>query len=210
MCFFSGGSSSDAGSYSSPLRPRPLNPGIPINNESHDSGSHSSPLRPRPLNPGIPINLESHDSWSQAETDQVLGAPKLSALSNPTSNFRKPNEMSRPKSSYNQTDNTCSSSENLLRETSGSVNDKSTKPPSSNENLNAAAASVPKMPCVSATGNGPNGRTITGFLYKYTKTEVSIMCVCHGSSFSPAGFVEHAGGIDISQPLKHITIVNPG
>ncbi|KAK6940499.1 Ethylene-responsive binding factor-associated repression [Dillenia turbinata] len=28
-----------------------------------------------------------------------------------------------------------------------------------------------KMPCVSTTGNGPNGKTITGFLYRYTKTE---------------------------------------
>ncbi|GFQ07534.1 ninja-family protein afp3 [Phtheirospermum japonicum] len=65
------------------------------------------------------------------------------------------------------------------------------------------------MPCVSTTGNGPNGRTIRGFLYKYTKAEVSIVCFCHGSSFSPAGFVEHAGGVDISHPLRHITIVGP-
>ncbi|KAG6433161.1 hypothetical protein SASPL_104769 [Salvia splendens] len=70
------------------------------------------------------------------------------------------------------------------------------------------AASTLQMPCVSATGNGPNGRTITGFLYKYTKSEVSIMCVCHGSFFSPAKFVEHAGGVDVTHPLRHITIVS--
>ncbi|GKU86006.1 hypothetical protein SLEP1_g595 [Rubroshorea leprosula] len=63
------------------------------------------------------------------------------------------------------------------------------------------------MPCVSTTGNGPNGKTINGFLYKYTKTEVSIICVCHGSSFSPAEFVQHAGGTDVSHPLKHITVI---
>ncbi|KAL9995661.1 putative Ninja family, Jas TPL-binding domain-containing protein [Helianthus debilis subsp. tardiflorus] len=62
------------------------------------------------------------------------------------------------------------------------------------------------MPCVSTTGNGPNGRTVSGFLYRYTKNEVSIVCVCHGESFTPARFVEHAGGVDISHPLKHITI----
>ncbi|KAM7521844.1 hypothetical protein LguiA_011746 [Lonicera macranthoides] len=67
--------------------------------------------------------------------------------------------------------------------------------------------SLPQMPCVSATGNGPNGKTINGFLYRYTKSEVTIVCVCHGSSFSPAGFVEHAGGIDVVHPLKHITVV---
>ncbi|GFP93493.1 ninja-family protein afp3 [Phtheirospermum japonicum] len=64
------------------------------------------------------------------------------------------------------------------------------------------------MPCVSTTGNGPNGKTVTGFLCKYTKNEVSIMCVCHRSVFSPAEFVEHAGGVDIMNPLRHITIVN--
>ncbi|KAG6403490.1 hypothetical protein SASPL_135713 [Salvia splendens] len=64
-----------------------------------------------------------------------------------------------------------------------------------------------RMPCVSATGEGANGRTVMGFLYKYDKREVSIMCVCHGSSFSPAEFVEHAGCRDVSHPLRHITVV---
>lgn len=64
-----------------------------------------------------------------------------------------------------------------------------------------------EMPCVSATGNGPNGKTITGFLYKYSKAEVSIICVCHGTSFSPAAFVEHAGGENVEYPLKHIRVV---
>ncbi|KAG2669630.1 hypothetical protein I3760_14G040900 [Carya illinoinensis] len=67
--------------------------------------------------------------------------------------------------------------------------------------------SLPQMPCVSTTGNGPNGKTIRGFLYRYTKSEVSIICVCHGSSFSPAEFVQHAGGTDVSNPLKHITVI---
>lgn len=64
----------------------------------------------------------------------------------------------------------------------------------------------PRMPCVSTTGNGPNGKTVMGFLYTYTKAEVSIVCVCHGTSFSPAQFVEHAGGA-ATHPLRHITMV---
>ncbi|KAI7753077.1 hypothetical protein M8C21_017518, partial [Ambrosia artemisiifolia] len=68
------------------------------------------------------------------------------------------------------------------------------------------ASALARMPCVSTTGNGPNGRTVSGFLYRYTKNEVTILCVCHGESFSPAGFVEHAGGVGIAHPLKHITI----
>ncbi|XP_010274057.1 PREDICTED: uncharacterized protein LOC104609435 [Nelumbo nucifera] len=71
------------------------------------------------------------------------------------------------------------------------------------------ASPMPHMPYVSTTGNGPNGKTITGFLYRYTKTEVSIICVCHGTSFSPVEFVKHAGGMDVSHPLRHIIVVPP-
>ncbi|GFZ20101.1 RNA-binding (RRM-RBD-RNP motif) domain nuclear transport factor 2 family protein [Actinidia rufa] len=67
--------------------------------------------------------------------------------------------------------------------------------------------SFSQMPCVSTTGNSPNGKTIHGFLYRYTPTEVCILCICHGTSFSPAEFVEHAGGKNISHPLRHITVV---
>ncbi|XP_042496034.1 ninja-family protein AFP3-like [Macadamia integrifolia] len=66
-----------------------------------------------------------------------------------------------------------------------------------------------EMPCVSTTGDGPNGKRIEGFLYKYRKgEEVRIVCVCHGSFLSPAEFIKHAGGSDVAHPLKHI-VVNP-
>ncbi|CAA7404734.1 unnamed protein product [Spirodela intermedia] len=62
-------------------------------------------------------------------------------------------------------------------------------------------------PIVAATGDGPDGKTITGLLVlRYREAEVSIVCVCHGSSFSPAGFVRHAGGSDLSNPLRQITV----
>ncbi|KAF9663820.1 hypothetical protein SADUNF_Sadunf17G0091700 [Salix dunnii] len=64
------------------------------------------------------------------------------------------------------------------------------------------------MPYVSTNGDGPNGKRIEGFLYQYRKgEEVRIVCVCHGSFFSPAEFVRHAGGGgDVEQPLKHIVV----
>ncbi|GMJ04087.1 ABI five binding protein 3 [Hibiscus trionum] len=63
------------------------------------------------------------------------------------------------------------------------------------------------MPCVSTTGDGPNGKRIEGFLYRYRKgEEVRIVCVCHGSFLSPAEFVKHAGGSDVKHPLKHIVV----
>lgn len=64
-----------------------------------------------------------------------------------------------------------------------------------------------EMPCVSVKGDGPNGRSIKGFLYKYRKgEEVRIVCVCHGSFLTPAEFVKHAGGGNVTHPLKHIVV----
>ncbi|KAH0457834.1 hypothetical protein IEQ34_013149 [Dendrobium chrysotoxum] len=66
-----------------------------------------------------------------------------------------------------------------------------------------------EMPCVSTKGDGPNGKRIEGFLYRYKKGEdVSIVCVCHGSFLTPAEFIKHAGGGDVDHPLRHI-VVNP-
>lgn len=65
------------------------------------------------------------------------------------------------------------------------------------------------MPMVSSRVDGPNGRKIDGFLYKYMKgEEVRIVCVCHGNFLTPAEFVKHAGGGDVTNPLRHI-VVNP-
>ncbi|KAF3431664.1 hypothetical protein FNV43_RR26396 [Rhamnella rubrinervis] len=90
-----------------------------------------------------------------------------------------------------------------LRETKTDIG----KPPKPQLQSQNSLPLLPQMPYVSTTGNGPNGKTINGFLYRYTKSEVSIVCVCHGSTFSPAEFVQHAGGTDISHPLRHITVI---
>ncbi|KAJ3673851.1 hypothetical protein LUZ60_005843 [Juncus effusus] len=64
-----------------------------------------------------------------------------------------------------------------------------------------------EMPCVSTKGEGPNGKKVEGFLYKYKKgEEVRIVCVCHGRFLTPAEFVRHAGGGDVAHPLRHITV----
>uniref|UniRef100_A0ACD5WYP2 Uncharacterized protein n=1 Tax=Avena sativa TaxID=4498 RepID=A0ACD5WYP2_AVESA len=66
------------------------------------------------------------------------------------------------------------------------------------------------MPMVSSKIEGPGGKKIDGFLYRYRKggEGVRIVCVCHGSFLTPAEFVKHAGGGDVSNPLRHI-VVNP-
>ncbi|CAN0897954.1 Ninja-family protein AFP3 [Linum grandiflorum] len=79
--------------------------------------------------------------------------------------------------------------------------------PQSQNPAPAPAAPVPYMPPCSTTGNGPNGKKVDGYLYRFTRgNDVKIVCVCHGISFSPAGFVRHAGGVDVADPLKHISV----
>ncbi|XP_076946357.1 ninja-family protein AFP3-like [Bidens hawaiensis] len=65
------------------------------------------------------------------------------------------------------------------------------------------------MPCVSTKGEGPDGKRIQGFLYRYGKDEdVRIVCVCHGSFLTPAEFVKHGGGGEVDHPLRHIVVTS--
>lgn len=52
--------------------------------------------------------------------------------------------------------------------------------------------SFPNLPWVSTTGPGPNGRTISGVTYRYSATQLRIVCACHGSHLSPKEFILHA------------------
>lgn len=80
--------------------------------------------------------------------------------------------------------------------------------PNSGNGVNGVVRNVLlDMPCVSTRGDGPGGKKIEGFLYRYKKgEEVKIVCVCHGRFLSPAEFVKHAGGSDVLHPLKHIVV----
>ncbi|KAF0916504.1 hypothetical protein E2562_007583 [Oryza meyeriana var. granulata] len=67
---------------------------------------------------------------------------------------------------------------------------------------------------VTATGNGPDGRTAVGFLCRTIAPPAAagdaginatmIMCTCHGTSFTPADFLLHAGSTDVSHPERKI------
>lgn len=91
----------------------------------------------------------------------------------------------------------------------GTKVDKPTTKPNNHDAKEMMKNMMVDMPCVSTRGVGPGGKRIEGFLYRYRKgEEVRIVCVCHGSFLSPAEFIKHAGGGEVSQPLRHI-VVNP-
>ncbi|AQL08654.1 Ninja-family protein 1 [Zea mays] len=62
-----------------------------------------------------------------------------------------------------------------------------------------------EMPGVFTKGLS-NGSRVEGFLYKYSKGEVRIVCICHGSFLTPSEFVEHAGAGKVDNPLRHIVV----
>lgn len=50
-------------------------------------------------------------------------------------------------------------------------------------------------------------RNVNGLLYRYNNREdVTIACLCHGVSFSPEGFLLHAGRTDTSNALGKIIV----
>ncbi|KAF5752047.1 ninja-family protein AFP2-like [Tripterygium wilfordii] len=161
--------------------------------------------------PGSQGSAESHggSSWGLSEFESkapLQGSSSCGEARNTGSNHSL-QEMSSPEvlgSSGTK------KNENLCRTSSTDVGKLSTKPDSvENRGKEIGTNPMEDMPCVFTIGDGPNGRKIEGFLYRYGKGEdVRIMCVCHGEFHSPAEFVKHAGGSDVDHPLRHI-VVNP-
>ncbi|KAK6944931.1 Tify domain binding domain [Dillenia turbinata] len=73
--------------------------------------------------------------------------------------------------------------------------------------------SYPNLPWVSTTSPGPNGRTISGVTYRYSRDQIRIVCACHGSHMSPEEFVRHAGeeyaNTDNGAGLSSLPSTNP-
>uniref|UniRef100_A0A5B6ZFD8 Ninja-family protein n=1 Tax=Davidia involucrata TaxID=16924 RepID=A0A5B6ZFD8_DAVIN len=138
---------------------------------------------------------------SEIETQPIQGMNKNNEARSPVS------VQSLPEQKPVLTPGTTEKSGKLARAV---VENPSTKGTITDKGANKMARNVMlDMPCVSTGGDGPNGKRISGFLYRYGKgEEVRIVCVCHGSFLSPAEFVKHAGGGDVAYPLKHI-VVNP-
>ncbi|KAL3517836.1 hypothetical protein ACH5RR_020425 [Cinchona calisaya] len=179
-----------------------------------DTGSHSSCLHTndRRLSLSATSGALNQAQLSGPLNNREVGKETFRAASSPKQIFlsKAPQNCTVDASGNSKPDTKSTAVTSKLTDSTSTPSKQSSEVadnPSKIQSQNFAMSSLPQMPCVSTTGNGPNGKTITGFLYRYTKSEISIVCVCHGSSFSPAEFVEHAGGIDITHPLRHITVI---
>ncbi|KAL8139022.1 hypothetical protein V2J09_005023 [Rumex salicifolius] len=170
---------------------------------SSDGGSHSSHSS-YPLDLTIKnCSTTFHHNSQQSAPNSIKSKPSCSVSTYQLEPVEIPMKVQSQTNSSNLDQSQTSPSK---REVTKGDKLELRKPPKPKTHLSNRPQLFPNMPCVATTGNGPNGKRITGFLYKYTKLEVSIVCICHGTSFSPAGFVEHAGGVGIENPLRHITI----
>ncbi|CAI0628728.1 unnamed protein product, partial [Linum tenue] len=66
------------------------------------------------------------------------------------------------------------------------------KPGISPEVKFGGSGSYPNLPWVSTKAPGPNGRTISGVTYRFSPSQIRIVCACHGTHMSPEEFIRHA------------------
>ncbi|KAL9271041.1 Ninja-family protein AFP2-like protein [Drosera capensis] len=176
-----------------------------------DSGPHVGNGIPQPL-PPPPLLSSQGSAGSSGVSD--LGNPKIDhetskpieaksrngGKSSPVSNNQKPALPPSRSSSYKGI---------LVETTDGNPPTKPGAAINGTSEILKDMLALSKMPCVYTKGYGAKGEKVHGFLYRYRKgEEVRILCVCHGSFFTPAEFIKHAGGGDIEHPLRQI-VVNP-
>ncbi|KAB2636595.1 ninja-family protein [Pyrus ussuriensis x Pyrus communis] len=159
---------------------------------SSESRSHSSQSIQENMQP-VSNSLESNSKGNEQ---------KLNPKTEPKSEHAEPAPIPKPISPKQESSPPFPPRKEIAKRDPIS---KPPKPPMRKHGSNTV--SLPQMPYVSTTGTGPNGKTVHGLLYRYTESEITIVCVCHGTTFSPAEFVQHAGGTDVSQPLRHITVI---
>ncbi|CAI0390202.1 unnamed protein product [Linum tenue] len=72
------------------------------------------------------------------------------------------------------------------------------KPGISPEVKIGGCGSYPNLPWVSTKAPGPNGRTISGVTYRFSSSQIRIVCACHGTHMSPEEFIRHASDENVS------------
>ncbi|KAG4925888.1 hypothetical protein JHK87_051428 [Glycine soja] len=140
---------------------------------------------------------------SEAESQQGQGTTPMDVRSPTSANLLPDSELKSPAGVAEN--NTGKNAAAAAAVTMRSQSNKYSPPQSRTKDI--VRNLLEDMPCVSTKGDGPNGKRIEGFLYRYGKgEEVRIVCVCHGSFLTPSEFVKHAGGGDVANPLKHIVV----
>ncbi|KAL9252842.1 Ninja-family protein AFP3-like protein [Drosera capensis] len=178
-----------------------------------DAGPHVGKGIPQLL--PLPLQLLSSQGSAGYAGASDLGNPKIGhetnkpveaksrngGKSSPVSNNQKPALPPSRSSSYKGI---------LVETTNGSPPTKPGAAINGTSEILKDMLALSKMPRVYIKGYGAKGEKVHhGFLYRYRKgEEVRILCVCHGSFFTPAEFIKHAGGGDVEHPLRQI-VVNP-
>ncbi|KAE8701382.1 Nuclear transport factor 2 family protein with RNA binding domain, putative isoform 1 [Hibiscus syriacus] len=119
----------------------------------------------------------------QSDSAQSIDKSRKGIGKTPSSTPKRESDVNSKPVSTNETATTTVTVATVTFSQDAKGNNKG-KPPRHRTPTNGDVVSLRSMPRVSTRGNGPNGKTINGFLYRYSNSGVSIICVCHGSSFT--------------------------
>ncbi|CAI9100409.1 OLC1v1037406C1 [Oldenlandia corymbosa var. corymbosa] len=146
---------------------------------------HPSFISSLPINSVIPQKSSDSKQHEGKALDHHLANGQL--LSAGTSSLREDNGKLTNSSSFRSRD------VSDLPRTEGIPSEYSTIKPGIAADLKfGGSGSYPNLPWVSTTSPGPNGRTISGVTYRFSPTQIKIVCACHGVHMSPEEFVRHA------------------
>ncbi|XP_071729475.1 ninja-family protein mc410-like [Rutidosis leptorrhynchoides] len=160
-------------------------------NQVMASGSSNRPVNQQPV---IPANLPLMYAYSPNQLPTVEAA--ATSVVAP-----KPNERAKGDNTHAKEEGSSMHTEGDMKGTNGINHSKEEAFPAEYPAIRPGIAaqlkfggsgSSPNLPWVSTTGPGPNGKTISGVTYRYTGTQIRIVCACHGSHMSPEEFVQHA------------------
>ncbi|GMP59766.1 hypothetical protein CsSME_00022916 [Camellia sinensis var. sinensis] len=147
----------------------------------------------------LPVS-DKDDSWGLASHPQQLHPPFVGRL--PPSSDKHNDGLKISQGSFSQTEDGVKGSNMIFgtKEESDKLRAEgfpyelsAIRPGIAAELKFGGCGSSPNLPWVSANGPGPNGRTISGVTFRFSATQIKIVCACHGSHMSPEEFVRHAG-----------------
>ncbi|KAL2329870.1 hypothetical protein Fmac_017451 [Flemingia macrophylla] len=152
---------------------------------------------------GLALNGDAALTPPSPSSAGTQGTPPVDARSPTSVNLSSDSELKSPISSGAKVvENTESAAVTMMMRSQSNKHS-----PPQNRAKDIVRNLLEDMPSVSTKGEGPGGKKIEGFLYRYGKgEEVRIVCVCHGSFLTPSEFVKHAGGGEVANPLKHIVV----
>ncbi|CAN0900085.1 Ninja-family protein mc410 [Linum grandiflorum] len=143
-----------------------------------------------------PANSDKHNERLRIQAMQIIGRNPTEVAQYDSRVFDRPKgdgkQQSGEQGSSSKAENEGKGHDQQRAADGFSLDFSAIKPGISPDVKLGGCGSYPNLPWVSTTAPGPNGRTISGVTYRYSPSQIRIVCACHGSHMSPEEFILHA------------------